>query len=33
MMFESEGYDVITAKDGQDAINKAYADSRRFNYT
>jgi len=27
LMLESEGYEVITAEDGQDAINKAYADS------
>lgn len=26
MMLESEGYDVITAEDGQDAMSKAYAD-------
>ncbi|MDD5409600.1 MAG: response regulator [Candidatus Omnitrophica bacterium] len=26
IMLESEGYDVITAGDGQDAINKVYTD-------
>lgn len=27
IMLESEGYDVVSAEDGQDAVHKAYADS------
>ncbi len=27
IMLQSEGYDVVSAEDGQDAVNKAYADS------